>query len=124
MQHRLRNSRHRKPVEYGVPEYRKRVLYIPQRQSLLPGTPREFVKQIHKYSSRKNEEDNEAEAVHLAGSWSLPEDAFDRPWSSLSGGESQRAALAIGCTLKSTEILLLDGKHDDSIKHFFSEIRR
>lgn len=112
----MRDSSHRNPIEYGVPEYRKRVLYIPQRQSLLPGTPREFVKQIHMYSSRKNEGDNEADAVQLAGSWSLPEDAFDRPWSSLSGGESQRAALAIGCTLKSTEILLLDGKYDGFLK--------
>jgi len=98
----------KKAPEYGIPNYRTRVLYVPQRPSMLPGTPREFIRQIQRYGSRKKDVDIEPAAVSLGESWSLSEEVFDRPWASLSGGEAQRAALAVACSLPSTEILLLD----------------
>jgi len=98
----------KKPTEIGIPKYRTRVLYVPQRPSMLPSTPRNFIHQIHGYASRKGEDNNERAAIDLGEAWSLDEGIWDRPWASLSGGEAQRAALAIACTLKSTEILLLD----------------
>ncbi|KAG8925591.1 hypothetical protein FRC01_009944 [Tulasnella sp. 417] len=101
----------RKPTEYGIPNYRTKVLYVPQRPSLLPSTPRAFIRQICAYGSRKKSEegfDNERAAIELGESWSLSSEVWERPWTSLSGGEAQRAFLAIACTLKGTEILLLD----------------
>ncbi|KAG8914651.1 hypothetical protein FRC00_011793 [Tulasnella sp. 408] len=100
-----------KPTEYGIPNYRTKVLYVPQRPSLLPSTPRAFIRQICGYGSRKKSEegyDNERAAIELGESWSLSSEVWERPWSSLSGGEAQRAFLAVACTLKGTEILLLD----------------
>ncbi|KAG8954640.1 hypothetical protein FRC04_011073 [Tulasnella sp. 424] len=101
----------RKPAEYGIPNYRTQVLYVPQRPSLLPSTPKAFIRQICSYGSRKKSEegfDNEQAAIELGEAWSLSSEVWERPWTSLSGGEAQRAFLAIACTLKGTEILLLD----------------
>ncbi|KAG8969670.1 hypothetical protein FRC03_001542 [Tulasnella sp. 419] len=92
----------------GIPTYRTRVLYVPQRPSLLPSTPRAFVNNIAQYSSRKGSNTNEQAAIELGEKWSLNSEVWDRPWSSLSGGEAQRCALSIACTLANTEILLLD----------------
>ncbi|KAG8935682.1 hypothetical protein FRC02_006958 [Tulasnella sp. 418] len=98
----------KKPSDYGIPTYRTRVLYVPQRPSLLPSTPRVFVNNIAQYSSRKDSNTNEQAAIELGEKWSLNSEVWDRPWSSLSGGEAQRCALSIACTLANTEILLLD----------------
>jgi len=98
----------RKPEEYGTPTYRTKVLYVPQRPSLLPSTPRAFIRQIEVFGARKRNQDSERAAIDLGEEWSLDEEIWDRPWSSLSGGEAQRAFLAIACTLKHTEVLLLD----------------
>jgi len=98
----------KKPADHQIPSYRTKVLYVPQRPSLLPGTPRTFIQQVRSYASRKNEENNEQAAIELGDSWGLDRDLWDRPWPSLSGGEAQRAVLAVACTLKNTEILLLD----------------
>ncbi|KIJ44084.1 hypothetical protein M422DRAFT_208328 [Sphaerobolus stellatus SS14] len=119
----------KKATEYGVPSYRTRVLYVPQRPSMLPGTPREFVKVVTSYRSRRQsheESDSKATnaayantlstaklgAVHspirVAEEWGIDEDLWDRPWSSLSGGESQRIALAVAVGIPGAEVLLLD----------------
>lgn len=86
------------------------MLYVPQRPSLLPSTPRAFIKQVERYGARKDDKNNEQAAIDLGSEWKLEEELWDRPWSSLSGGEAQRTFLAIACTLRNTEILLLDGE--------------
>lgn len=47
----------------------------------------------------------------MAKNWGVPESAWDRPWSTLSGGETQRVALALAVGLSKAEVLLLDGMY-------------
>lgn len=51
------------------------------------------------------------ETMELAESWGIDEELWDRTWSSLSGGEMQRIALAIAVGMRTAEILLLDGTY-------------
>ena len=106
-----------------MPFYRTRVLYVPQRPSLLPGSPRDFVDTILKFQSlspkskhNKGREHNPSgpsdphtEPVAVASQWGIDEELWDRNWSSLSGGESQRIALAVAVGLHTADVLLLDG---------------
>ena len=98
----------------GVPLYRTRVLYVPQRPALLPGSPRDFLDTIHRFKSRQNTAGIKAacaeSAADIAENWGIEAELWDRPWASLSGGEAQRMALAIALGIKGTEILLLDGE--------------
>ncbi|KIM87098.1 hypothetical protein PILCRDRAFT_815556 [Piloderma croceum F 1598] len=110
--------RGRTPKSYGIPTYRTRVLYLPQRPSLLPGTPRDFLTVISSFGSRKksakpkfNENVSAADIDHpieVAKSWDIEEELWDRDWSNLSGGEAQRVAMSIAVGLNAAEVLLLD----------------
>ncbi|KAI0957468.1 hypothetical protein AcW1_005851 [Taiwanofungus camphoratus] len=111
--------RGRNPSSYGIPIYRTRVLYVPQRASLLPGTPRDFMTAISKFGSFDQKSTLNKiksgrpvilshEPIELADSWGVEEELWDRNWSTLSGGEMQRIALAIAVGMKTAEILLLD----------------
>ncbi|KAL6305360.1 P-loop containing nucleoside triphosphate hydrolase protein [Sparassis latifolia] len=108
----------RSPKSYGVPKYRTHVLYVPQRASLLPGTPRDFVLAMCSFSSyhdksilRKAKGSHAVSperAIEVAKSWGVDEGLWDRTWANLSGGEMQRIALAIAMGVETAEILLLD----------------
>ncbi|THH19306.1 hypothetical protein EW146_g1827 [Bondarzewia mesenterica] len=92
----------------GVPAYRTHVQYVPQRPSLLPSTPREFLSTISTFQSRHGTSSVDLHrAIDIASSWGVEEEMWDRAWNTLSGGEAQRIALAIGFGLGSA-ILLLD----------------
>jgi ABC-type iron transport system FetAB ATPase subunit len=103
----------------GVPTYRTRVLYLPQRPSLLPGTPRDFLNVIWSFGSRrksaKTKSDERFSAINMerpveiAKAWGVDEELWDRDWSNLSGGEAQRVAMAVAVGLDAAEVLLLDG---------------
>ncbi|CCM02074.1 uncharacterized protein FIBRA_04151 [Fibroporia radiculosa] len=98
---------------YGIPYFRTRVMYVPQRASLLPGTPRDFMAAISLFGSYNQKSSTKPkglshEVVELAESWGIDEELWDRNWSNLSGGEMQRVALAIAVGLRSAEVLLLD----------------
>ena len=88
---------------------------MPQRPSLLQGTPREFLATVSSFGSRKRSEDN-AFFIHpeypfeVAKSWGISEELWDRAWANLSGGESQRIAMAVAVGMQSAEVLLLDGE--------------
>jgi len=97
----------------GVPFFRTKVFYVPQRPSLLPRTPREFLATISSFSSRKtpksvSDSTGLTYPIEIAKSWGIDEELWDRNWSDLSGGESQRIALATALGLNTAQVLLLD----------------
>ncbi|TFY74724.1 hypothetical protein EWM64_g9288 [Hericium alpestre] len=101
--------RGKQPKSYGVPIYRTHVQYIPQRPSLLPSTPRDFLETLSEFHARRKQGHVDLQhAVDVASAWGVDEELWDRAWNTLSGGEAQRLALAIGFGLHSAEILLLD----------------
>src|ERR1700721_899224 len=73
----------------GIPRYRTHILYVPQRPSLLPGTPRDFLTSIGSLKSRKSRASLDFQPpVDVAKGWGIDAELWDREWSSLSGGES------------------------------------
>ncbi|KAG8816923.1 hypothetical protein FRC17_000136 [Serendipita sp. 399] len=95
----------------GISFYRTKVQYVPQRASLLPSTPRRFLETILSFQTRKSNEKYSSSVdgpIELAENWGVDSTAWDRPWSSLSGGEAQRINLALAVGLPGAEILLLD----------------
>jgi len=123
------------PQSYGVPTYRTHVLYVPQRPSLLPGSPRDFLNIVSSFKARHpgsgmsnwfgfgkkaardedhhdpadvNSRPNTAKAIEVGKAWGIDEELWDRNWGDLSGGEVQRLALAAAVGLEQAEILLLD----------------
>lgn len=103
--------RGKKPIDYGISTYRTRVQYVPQRASLLSGTPRTFLQTVLSFKSRSGMEKYTSSVdgpIELAETWGVDSSVWDRAWSSLSGGEAQRVALALAVGLPTAEILLLD----------------
>ena len=105
-------------------------MYVPQRASLLPGTPRDFLKAIHTFGVHSQSSASSKatsafsgifgaksdgpdvkhhDAIGLAERWGIERDLWDRNWANLSGGEAQRVALSIAVGLDTAEVLLLDG---------------
>lgn len=103
--------------DIGVPTYRTYVQYIPQRPSLLPGTPRDLFETLSTFHARLTPGHSSEGHGHfnraaiLAEQWGIARELWDRPWSLLSGGESQRLSLAIAYGFHRAEVLLLDGAY-------------
>lgn len=93
-------------------------MYVPQRPSLLPGGPYDFLEAItnikaHKTLFQDNIEGSTKEvakrAFEIGEAWGIEPDLWGRNWINLSGGEGQRMLLAAALALNSAEVLLLDG---------------
>ena len=95
----------RGPAELGAPAWRTRVRLVPQRIPGLLGSPRDTDAQIAAFAAQAGLERADAQA--LAAGFLLPAEAWDKPWSRLSGGEQQRALLALGLA-SPCDVLLLD----------------
>ncbi|WVF66126.1 hypothetical protein IAT40_000865 [Kwoniella sp. CBS 6097] len=114
-------------IKGGAPEWRVRVGYVPQRPSLLPGTPLDFLHTINSFSARRNASQNQMERdtstssssngelgrdvmdpLDLAQEWGIDKTLWRRDWGTLSGGEAQRIALAVAVAAGGAEVLLLD----------------
>ncbi|KXN89251.1 Phosphate import ATP-binding protein PstB 1 [Leucoagaricus sp. SymC.cos] len=110
--------RGRTPQAYGIPAFRTRVLYVPQRPSLLPGSPRDFLHSVSELKSHRAYRDEKSDkttphgvfqkAKEIGGRWGVDEYLWEREWSNLSGGEAQRIALAVALAFDTAEVLLLD----------------
>lgn len=97
----------------GVPNYRTRVQYVPQRPSLLPGTPVDLVQVLQRFSARRDLPATQhilEDAMKIAMEWGIGRELWSRPWATLSGGEGQRVALAVSVACGAAEVLLLDGE--------------
>ena len=99
----------------GIPIYRTRVQYVPQRPSLLPGTPIDFLATVRTFNTRQTPstpslDDPGIDPIELASSWGIDKILWKREWGALSGGEGQRIALAIAVGLGGADVILLDGE--------------
>ncbi|KAG0019639.1 hypothetical protein BGZ81_009643 [Podila clonocystis] len=95
------------PEQWGIPTWRSRVMYIPQRTAVLEGTPLDFVEQVRSFAVHRRAKTVHADPVEIALEWGIRPELWHSRWNTLSGGEMQRISLAIGCSMQ-PDILLLD----------------
>ena len=107
-------------------------MYVPQRPSLLPDTPADFLSAVSQLQSRQayaqekgenRTEDVLKRAISVGRAWGIPPELWTRDWMKLSGGEGQRVLIAAALSLNTAEVLLLDGASLSlfSLKHLEAE---
>jgi ATPase subunit of ABC transporter with duplicated ATPase domains len=90
------------------PVWRRHVVWVSQDRPTIGGTPNDFYEEVKRYHSHRAETEDSSSTsspTEIAAEWGLAPAIMDRPWSSLSGGEAQRASLAIALALKPKALL-------------------
>ncbi|CAG8784170.1 6236_t:CDS:2, partial [Dentiscutata erythropus] len=95
------------PEEYGITNWRTRIMYVPQRTPIMQGSPLEFHENVLKFSSLQKNKYNHDDPIEIAERWNIDRDLWEKNWNQLSGGEIQRISLAIALSCK-PQVLLLD----------------
>ncbi|CAG8435830.1 670_t:CDS:2 [Funneliformis caledonium] len=89
------------PEDYGIPNWRTRVMYVPQRAPIMPGSPMEFYQKMLSFKHQRSRNCH-VDPIEI----SQQDESWDKEWNQLSGGEIQRISLAIALSCKPDALLL------------------